>query len=206
MLSGYTFSNVSGSGLTGTMPNIKAIDDAISSVYVENGSSGTGIYTRMNAGAHITEATSGYPELFIPQSQIVNAIGLTADKIVSGNTILGLVGTAIKAYTTLSALFQHYYTQNQNKTYTATKDCTVLAICLQTTHGGDGSGGYKSTLTTTGEILSSNKYRKGGYMDGTYRAVDMDTALIKLTNGNNIKMVTPACGNACTIMQVFELS
>ena len=188
------------------MPNINAIDNAISSVYVENGSSGTGIYTRMNAGAHITEATSGYPELFIPQSQIVNAIGLTADKIVSGNTILGLVGTAIKAYTTLSALFQHYYTQNQNKTYTATKDCTVLAICLQTTHGGDGSGGYKSTLTTTGEILSSNKYRKGGYMDGTYRAVDMDTALIKLTNGNNIKMVTPACGNACTIMQVFELS
>ena len=109
-------------------------------------------------------------------------------------------------FTTLSALFQHYYTSNQNKTYTATKDCTVLAICLQTTHGGDGSGGYKSTLSTTGEILSSNKYRKGNYMDGTYRAVDMDTALIKLINGNNIKMVTPACGNACTIMQIFELS
>ena len=43
-------------------------------------------------------------------------------------------------------------------------------------------------------------------MDGTFRAVDMDVALIKLINGNNIKMVTPACANACTIMQVFELS
>ena len=109
-------------------------------------------------------------------------------------------------FTTLSALFQHYYTSNQNKTYTATKDCTVLAISLQTTHGGDGSGGYKSTLTTTGEMLSSNKYRKGGYMDGTFRAVDMDVALIKLTNRNTIKMVTPACANACTVMQVFELT
>ena len=122
---------------------------------------------------------------------------------------LGADGSLIpfkNGFTTLSALFQHYYTSNQNKTYTATKDCTVLAISLQTTHGGDGSGGYKSTLTTTGEMLSSNKYRKGGYMDGTFRAVDMDVALIKLTNRNTIKMVTPACANACTVMQVFELT
>ena len=79
VLSGKTFSNASSSGLTGTMPNIKDIDDAISSVYVANGSSGSGIYARMNAGAHITNASSGYPELFIPQSQIANMLtGATA--------------------------------------------------------------------------------------------------------------------------------
>ena len=70
VLSGKTFSNASSSGLRGTMPNINSIDNAISSVYVENGSSGSGIYARMNAGAHITTASSGYPELFIPQSHI----------------------------------------------------------------------------------------------------------------------------------------
>ena len=102
VLSGYTFANASAPNVTGTMPNINAIDNAISSVYVENGSNGSGIYTRMNTGAHITKTTSGYPELFIPQSQIATAIGLTASKIIKGNTILGLAGTAIKASTSLS--------------------------------------------------------------------------------------------------------
>ena len=78
VLSGYTFSNASSSGLTGTMPNIKAIDDAIASNYVENGSSGTGIYARMNTGAHVTKASSGYAELFIPQSQIAGMFSATA--------------------------------------------------------------------------------------------------------------------------------
>ena len=199
VLSGYTFANATYPDLTGAMPN-------------NGGTTKSATYSLDTTNSRVvaTIPTNGYyntsSKLYATYASVRTLIGLTATKIVKGNTILGLAGTAIKAYTTLSALFQHYYTQNQNKTYTATKDCTVLAICLQTTHGGDGSGGYKSTLTTTGEILSSNKYRKNGYMDHTYRAVDMDTALIKLTNGNNIKMVTPACGNACTIMQVFELS
>ena len=116
VLSGKTFSNASSSGLTGTMPNIKDIDDAISSVYVANGSSGSGIYARMNAGAHITNAISGYPELFIPQSQIASTIGLTADKIVSGNKILGIWGSANAAVTSQNGSF--YFSVNPNKTVT----------------------------------------------------------------------------------------
>ena len=91
VLSGKTFSNDSSSGLTGTMPNIKSIDDAISSVYVVGGSSGDGIYARMNAGAHITNAGSGYPELFIPQSQLSSILtGTTASgqTRVSGTPVL----------------------------------------------------------------------------------------------------------------------
>ena len=117
VLSGYTFSNASSSGLTGTMPNIKDIDDAISSVYVENGSSGTGIYARMNTGAHITTASSGYPELFIPQSQISTAIGLTADKIVSGNIILGIWGSANAAVTSQNGSFSFSVNPRTTITY-----------------------------------------------------------------------------------------
>ena len=113
VLAGYTFSNASSSGLTGTMPNIKAIDDAISSVYVESSS---GIFSRMNAGAHITNAISGYPELYIPQSQIASTIGLTADKIVSGNKILGIWGSANAAVTSQNGSF--YFSVNPNKTVT----------------------------------------------------------------------------------------
>ena len=97
------------------MPNIKDIDDAISSVYVENGSSGTGIYARMNSGAHITNAGSGYPELFIPQSQIasmfnattvsktesksssygIGGYGSTTVTLTYSNTVLGVVSYSI---------------------------------------------------------------------------------------------------------------
>lgn len=109
-------------------------------------------------------------------------------------------------FTTLSVLFQHLYTESQNKTYTATKDCVVLAMCSETTQGGDGSAGYKSTLTSTGEILSINNYRKESWIGNGYRAVDMHVALIKISTGDTINMTTAACAKASTIMQVFELS
>ena len=117
VLEGYTFSNASSSGLTGTMPNINSIDNAISSVYVEGGSSGDGIYTRMNSGTHITNASSGYPELFIPQSQIVEAIGLTADKIVSGQRILGIWGSARAAVTSQNGYFSFSVNPRKTTTY-----------------------------------------------------------------------------------------
>ena len=78
VLAGKTFANATSPNLTGTMPNIKDIDNAISSIYVENGSSGSGIYARMNVGAHIATASSGYPELFIPQDQIAGIFIATA--------------------------------------------------------------------------------------------------------------------------------
>ena len=78
VLEGKTFTNSDGIEYTGTMPNINAIDDAIASNYVTKGSSGTGIYARMNTGAHVTLASSGHAELFIPQTQIVTMFSANA--------------------------------------------------------------------------------------------------------------------------------
>ena len=88
VLEGKTFTNSDGIEYTGEMPNIAAIDNAIASNYVTNGSSGTGIYARMNSGAHIQKASSGYSELYIPQDQINTMFNATATaaKITKGFT------------------------------------------------------------------------------------------------------------------------
>lgn len=78
VLAGKTFTNNDGVEYEGTMPNIKAIDDAIESNYISSGSNGKGIYARMNAGAHVNLADSGYAELFIPQNQIAGMFNATA--------------------------------------------------------------------------------------------------------------------------------
>ena len=80
---------VNGSKLTGTIDNKGAITAGNSIVQ-----SGDKIYCRMPKGAYLTNASSGYPEISYPQGDVAAALGLTADKIVAGNTIGGIAGTA----------------------------------------------------------------------------------------------------------------
>ena len=80
---------VNGSKLTGTIDNKGAITAGNSIIQ-----SGDKVYCRMPRGAYLTNASSGYPEISYPQGDVAAALGLTADKIVSGNTIGGINGTA----------------------------------------------------------------------------------------------------------------
>ena len=88
VLAGKTFSTVSLSGVAGTMPNIASIEH-MKSYAVNSGN----IYIRMTNGAHVTNATSGYPEVYATQAEIANAFGVTADKIAYGYTLFGIAGT-----------------------------------------------------------------------------------------------------------------
>ena len=80
---------VNGSKLTGTIDNKGAITAGNSIVQ-----SGDKLYCRMPRGAYLTNASSGYPEISYPQGDVAAALGLTANKIVAGNTIGGIAGTA----------------------------------------------------------------------------------------------------------------
>ena len=80
---------VNGSKLTGTIDNKGAITAGNSIVQ-----SGDKLYCRMPRGAYLTNASSGYPEISYPQGDVAAALGLTANKIVAGNTIGGINGTA----------------------------------------------------------------------------------------------------------------
>lgn len=51
-------------------------------------------FVRIPQGAYFTNGGSGYPEIQVPDSSVMSAYGITANKIVSGNTIGGITGTA----------------------------------------------------------------------------------------------------------------
>lgn len=87
MLSGiYGYSD--GERVEGTMPDVQAYDPA-SSVVANN----SAVYMRMTNGAHITNGSSGYPEVYAYRSAVAKAIELTADKLLRGKTVLGVKGT-----------------------------------------------------------------------------------------------------------------
>lgn len=74
---------------TGAMPNIDAVDNGPSLAV-----SGSTLNCRMNNGAHIQNASSGYPEVAYPLATVRSAINYTnSAKVLSDTTICGLTGT-----------------------------------------------------------------------------------------------------------------
>lgn len=71
-----------------SVPNVPEREEC-KAVWYDNSKVNVG----MSKGAHMTEATSGYPEVYIPQNALVTELGLTPEKIVEGNTVLGVAGT-----------------------------------------------------------------------------------------------------------------
>lgn len=73
---------------TGVMANVAAIDPSKSVTL-----SGGVVYARMTNGAHLQNASSGYPEVSIQQPALASAIGLTGAKLGVGHNVLGIAGT-----------------------------------------------------------------------------------------------------------------
>lgn len=89
VLAGKTFySTDAKSKQSGTMPNVAAIDPAKSTSI-----SGGNLYVRMTNGAHVQNASSGYPEVSIPQATLSKEIGLYPEDLANGHSILGVTGT-----------------------------------------------------------------------------------------------------------------
>lgn len=88
VLSGKTFSTASLSNAVGTMANVAATEQRKSYAL-----SGTNLVLRMTNGGHVTNASSGYPEVYIPQNEVASAYGVTANKIAFGQTVMGITGT-----------------------------------------------------------------------------------------------------------------
>lgn len=65
--------------------------------------SGSNLVTRIPNGAYITNALSGYPEITSSLSSIASVGGLTSAKLLSGQTALGISGTATSDATATAA-------------------------------------------------------------------------------------------------------
>ena len=91
ILSGKT-AWIDGEKITGTMTNRAAYTNALS--VVKNGDTNN-LHARIPTGAYLTKiAASDAPEIVLPAANVRTAIGLTANKIKKGETILGVAGTA----------------------------------------------------------------------------------------------------------------
>ena len=77
--------------IAGTMKEISATDQA-KNIAIEN----SNLVFRMTNGAHRTNGTTGYPEVYTSLSTLRDTIGCTdASKILAGTTIAGLAGTMV---------------------------------------------------------------------------------------------------------------
>jgi len=84
ILSGQT-AYVNGSKITGTMPNHGSTNILTDNILLQD----SNVYFNMpNAGYYVSGS-----DVYAPYSSLANAIGLTAEKLISGNTVLGVVGT-----------------------------------------------------------------------------------------------------------------
>lgn len=87
VLAGKTATNDSGVEFMGTMPRIVSVDPAKSVV-----KSGAALYARMSYGAHVDNASSGYPEVSIPQASAASAAGINGDYMLDSANYLGVQG------------------------------------------------------------------------------------------------------------------
>lgn len=75
--------------VNGTLANIAATENH-KSIRIDQ----TNLYLGVTSGAHITNTSKGYPEVYIPLSDLRDAIGYTdSSKVLKGTTIAGLQGT-----------------------------------------------------------------------------------------------------------------
>lgn len=75
----------------GTMENIVSSEKYKSKRVAQNT-----LYLGITPGAHITNTSKGYPEVYIPLSDLRDAIGYTdSSKVLKGTTIAGLQGTMV---------------------------------------------------------------------------------------------------------------
>lgn len=91
VLSGKVFGSGGSAKATGTMPSRASVSTASAVTY-----DGVRVTGRFPYGYYPNYDSSG-AALYLPNANVASAIGLTAAKIVKGNTILGVSGSASKA-------------------------------------------------------------------------------------------------------------
>lgn len=151
VLSGKTFTNDDGVEYTGEMAN--------------NGGttkSATGSLDSTNKRVQLAIPVNGFyntsSKLYIAYATLANLIGLTAAKIVKGNTILGIAGTAVTAGTpTVKVLKSSFGNGEPTLSYTTTAAYKIL-IAAETgaTYGG-GSLSISGTGVSEKSLIANNQ-------------------------------------------------
>ena len=164
VLQGKTATNDSGVEFAGTMPRIASVDPAKSVV-----KSGAALYARMSYGAHVDNASSGYPEVSIPQASAASAAGINGDYMLDSANYLGVQGK-IQSMAGVTITPQTYAQTVWSAWKRMTGNVEIAAV----------------PLPPASVIKKGYRYWIGGnYVDGTFEGyVPMPTDLY--VRGNNI--------------------
>lgn len=146
VLSGKTFTNNDGVEYVGSMTNNAGTSK-----------SAAGSLDSTNSRVQLTIPANAYystaSKLYIAYSTLASLIGLTAAKIVKGNTILGVAGTAVKAPTSLSgtvSVGKKTWGQKVNGTVTfSTAFASAPTVQITASGGSHGINGVDYVKTTS---------------------------------------------------------
>ena len=154
VLSGYTFANATYPNLTGAMPN-------------NGGTSTSATYSLDSTNSRVvaTIPANGYyntsSKLYATYASVRTLIGLTAAKIVKGNTILGLAGTSVG-----EAECKQLIVSSLKNTYpNLSASSTLTQICNAVNIWNGITASYKITGTGSGMSVSNaifSMYENGG--------------------------------------------
>ena len=146
---------VNGTKITGTMADIASVDPAKSVVLYNNN-----LYVRMTNGAHITNTTAGYPEVSVSQASLASAIGLTAAKLLRGQTVAGVTGTGRQKVKQLGDECFYDFGNSDDGSSRGPYDQSFTLPSDGVVYYSGGSASYSSRKTVTCEI-----YKNGSIVD-----------------------------------------
>lgn len=159
VLSGYTFTNASTSGLTGTMTNRGSATNAVS-VGVNTSSGNT--YHRIPNGAYLTNAGSGYPEIVTPLSTYG---GATTAQVLSGCTFTSTAGLKVTGSIGSKAAAT-YYTSTSDQTITSGQYLSGTQTIKAVTTSNISAGNIKKGVVV--KVGDANNAGRIANVTGTY--------------------------------------
>ena len=222
IMSGESILGVDGTATntTGSEVAITASDVAVGKTAFVNGTKVTGTLAEGNineTGASVTTATgikiaatmgsdkivreNGTVEVSALNSDVASTIGLTANKLIEGNTILGVEGSAVRSNeeankTVTPTTAQQIITPTEGNGYTGLAQVTVnavtAAIDANITAGNIKTG--VSVLGVSGTFTA----------DGTATAGDIDTGKIAYVNGLKIVGTSTAAADKAALEDTIE--
>lgn len=170
VLSGKTFTNDDGIEYVGSMTNNEG---TLKSATGSLDSTNKRVQLAVPANAYYSTAS----KLYIAYATLASLIGLTAAKIVKGNTILGITGTAVKALSSLSGTntqtIPNDSTQSRTITF-STPFGSIPKVNVSVTRNDDGA------QTSSGLEVVVNTITAGGFTctitnnKGSYQSVTLN--------------------------------